>query len=295
MKRAQRILGRFIKTLREAKGLTLEKFASKAGISYQYLSGVENGSKNFTVVKLEQLASALDLDVQDLVELAYSQKPLLAPPEIDAKSLRRGVPMPPRFTLSALERSLNSTQRIIFEINERLQSVTGKPLQDYIQANNFSGVVSNILCDALHKHSPYKHNSGQRYPDLITVVNGRRYGLEVKTTCNVGKGGESHNGHPGWHLVTCYNFVSNSNILFVHAMLAKLNGHKQRNPDWKYLGSSVNPETGSQRTETYITNGFGTTKLRDGSAYLDPNYVNFSRWRPTWQKGAAPEWSIFRS
>ncbi|MGA2866213.1 MAG: hypothetical protein ABSF95_17205 [Verrucomicrobiota bacterium] len=60
-------------------------------------------------------------------------------------------------------------------------------------------------------------------------------------------------------------------------MLAVLNGHTQPQPDWTY--SKVNAITGSRRTETYNTNLVGTTKLRDGSVYLDPTVINFKRWR----------------
>ncbi len=62
----------------------------------------------------------------------------------------------------------------------------------------------------------------------------------------------------------------------------------------KLLGSRVNEITGSQRTETYITNLAGTTKLRDGSVYLDPAQVDWSRWRQDRRTRAVPPWSIFR-
>ena len=52
-------------------------------------------------------------------------------------------------------------------INSNLVASGAKPLPEYIQGNNFSGLVSNVLCDALDEHSPYKHNSHQAYPDLI--------------------------------------------------------------------------------------------------------------------------------
>lgn len=76
-----------------------------------------------------------------------------------------------------------------------------------IQGNNFSGLVSNMLCDALNDHSPYKHNSHQAYPDLINAsakVDGKLAGLEIKSTIQIGKGGESHNGDSGWHLIACF-------------------------------------------------------------------------------------------
>ena len=77
-------------------------------------------------------------------------------------------------------------------------------------------------------------------------------------------------------------------------MMAVLNGHNQEKPDWTYVGSKVNPTTGSRRTETYNTTLIGTTKLRDGSVYLDPAVVEFRRWRQK-RRGAMPTYSIFAS
>jgi hypothetical protein len=77
-------------------------------------------------------------------------------------------------------------------------------------------------------------------------------------------------------------------------MFADLNGHQTAEPDWEYVKSTVNVETGSQRTETYITNLFGKTKLRDGSVYLDSTKVNYRRWRQARRNNdVAPYWSIF--
>lgn len=155
--------------------------------------------------------------------------------------------------------------------------------------------MSNLLCDSLTSTTGFSHNSHQAYPDLIARVPGKRgeTGLEVKSTINVGKGGESHNGHSGLHMVACFRVnPENGNILFIHVMMAELCGHNKPSPDWKYLGSRENPETGSRRTETYTTNLQGTTKLRDGSVYLDPNHVDFSRWRQPERK-KIPSYSIY--
>src|ERR1035441_6011338 len=150
---------------------------------------------------------------------------------------------------------MNEAQRIVSLINANLVASGGKPLPEYVQGNNFSGLVSNILCDAIRQNSPFKHNSHQAYPDLINPKvdeAGKPAGLEVKSTIQVGKGGESHNGHSGWHLVACFAIDQKTgNIRFVHVMLAVLNGHAQPKPDWVYVGSKVNTDTGSRRTETY--------------------------------------------
>ena len=152
---------------------------------------------------------------------------------------------------------MNEAQRIVSLINPNLLASGGKPLPEYIQGNNFSGLVSNILCDAIHQNSPFKHNSHEAYPDLINpkaVEQGKPAGLEVKSTIQIGKGGESHNGHSGWHLVACFAIDQKTgNIRFVHVMLAVPNGHTHAEPDWVYVGSKVNADTGSRRDETYNT------------------------------------------
>ena len=191
---------------------------------------------------------------------------------------------------------MNEAQRIVSLINANLLASGGKPLPEYIQGNNFSGLVSNILCDAIHQNSPFKHNSHQAYPDLINpkaVEQGKSAGLEVKSTIQIGKGGESHNGHSGWHLVACFAIDQKTgNIRFVHVMLAVLNAHTHAEPDWVYVGSKVNADTGSRRTETYNTTLIGTTKFRDGSVYLDSTAINFKRWKQS-RRGPTPSFSIF--
>ena len=153
------------------------------------------------------------------------------------------------------------------------------------------------MTDAFDRLTPYKHNHDQRYPDLIHKnPRGQKIdGLEVKTTVQIGKGGESHNGHSGWHLIACFKVdAASGDVRFIHAMFANLLGHTQPESDWKYVGSTVNKVSGSQRSETYTTTGIGTTKLRDGSAFIDPLEVNYSRWKPQ-HRGRIPAFSIFHS
>jgi len=280
---AKPILGRFLRKLREQAGLTQERLARKTGITYQYLSGLENGRENFSIDVLDSLGMALNCPLPQLVSGAFAEETTAPIPTADKEYFRPQVPLPPGLKLSHLELAMNAAQRILAVINSNLLSTGAKPLYDYIQGNNFSGLVSNIFCDALNDNSPYKHNSHQAYPDLINpqaVEEGKPVGLEVKSTIQIGKGGESHNGHSGWHMVACYRIDRQTcHIKFIHVMLAVLNGHTHPQPDWTYVGSRVNAVTGSRRTETYNTNLVGTTKLRDGSAYLDPTVINFKRWR----------------
>lgn len=294
MKNAQQIIGSCIRVLREQRGWSLGQLAERSGISYQYLSGVETGKENFTVQVLERLSVALGLPVKNLVAAAYNDAAGVAAPMVQDRFFRSNVPLPEGLSIEHLRAALNQTQAMVHLMNRNMIEQVGAPLQGLIQGNNFSGLVSNIFSNCMDLCSPYRHNHDQRYPDLINkdAAEGRGVGLEVKLTVNVGKGGESHNGHHGWHVIACYNFTEGGDIAFVHVMFADLNGHQDVNPDWSYVGSKVNEETGSRRTETYVTNLKGTTKLRDGSVYLNTDVVNFRRWRQE-RVGAVPEWSIF--
>jgi len=289
-------IGRFVRQLREAKGMTLERLAADAKISYQFLSGLETGKENFSIEVLDSLAEALRCPLPQLVSAAYAPASAAPAPVANPKCFRPQVPLPPGMKVSHLEAAMNATQALVARINSNLVASGARPLPEYIQGNNFSGLVSNVFCDALHEHSPYKHNSHQAYPDLLNPgakSGAKPAGLEVKSTIQIGKGGESHNGHSGWHLIACFTVEEESGVVrFVHMMFAVLNGHTHPASDWKYVGSKVNAETGSRRTETYNTTAQGTTKLRDGSAYLDPSVVNFSRWLVK-RNGPRPGYSIF--
>lgn len=274
-------LGKAIRQLRESLRLSQEKLAEAAGITYQYLSSLENGKENFSIGVLESLAKSLGTAVPPLVAHAYSENQSL-PPLVDPQFFVKAAPLPPTLTTAHLEKALNETQIVIRMINSTLIQVSERPLSAYIQRNNFSGIVSNILCDSFSRFTPYKHNHDQRYPDLICKSPSGDIvaGLEVKSTIRPGKGGESHNGHSGWHVIACFSLdVDRGDITFLHIMFADLVGHGKPNADWAYVGSKVNAETGSQRTETYTTTPSGTAKLRHGTVYLDTSRINISRWR----------------
>ena len=146
-------------------------------------------------------------------------------------------------------------------------------LSTIIQANNFSGIVSNVFTKKLSDISKYHTYHDQKYPDLMHES--KQIGLEVKASNKPLKGGEGHNGHSGWHIVVCYHILENGDIEFIQVEIADLVGYECHNPDWKYQGSQRNSNN-SQRTETYITTNIGTAKLRDGTVYLNPDHVTIT-------------------
>ena len=64
----RKLVGRNVKRFRLAKGLTQEAFAERSGFSQQYISGLEQGKRNPTVVSLWELAQALGVKPIDLLQ-----------------------------------------------------------------------------------------------------------------------------------------------------------------------------------------------------------------------------------
>lgn len=62
----QERFGLAVKTAREEQGLTQEDLAHKAGLHRTYLSDVERGGRNPSLVSIEKLALALGLSLADL-------------------------------------------------------------------------------------------------------------------------------------------------------------------------------------------------------------------------------------
>ena len=60
-------IGLNVQALRRAKGLTQEELGDRATIHQTYLSGIEQGRRNPSVVVLQRLAKGLGADIEDLV------------------------------------------------------------------------------------------------------------------------------------------------------------------------------------------------------------------------------------
>lgn len=62
------LVGRNFARLRHEKGLTQEQVAELSGLSQQYLSDLERGRRNPTIITLYELAQALGVSHVALVE-----------------------------------------------------------------------------------------------------------------------------------------------------------------------------------------------------------------------------------
>lgn len=70
----RKLVGGNVRRARAHKGLTQEEFAEKSGFSQQYISDLERGLRNPTVVTLFELAQALEIKPIELLRPSRSTK-----------------------------------------------------------------------------------------------------------------------------------------------------------------------------------------------------------------------------
>jgi transcriptional regulator with XRE-family HTH domain len=63
----RKLVGSNVSRIRNQKGLTQEQLADLSGFSQQYISGLESGRRNPTVVTMYELAKALGVSHLDLL------------------------------------------------------------------------------------------------------------------------------------------------------------------------------------------------------------------------------------
>lgn len=58
-------VGKRIRELRNAKGLSQEKFSFECELDRTYIASIEQGKRNVSIVNIEKIAKALDLSVTE--------------------------------------------------------------------------------------------------------------------------------------------------------------------------------------------------------------------------------------
>jgi transcriptional regulator with XRE-family HTH domain len=71
----RRLVGGNTARIRKEQGLTQEALAEKSGLSQQYISGLESGHRNPTIVTLFELANALGVSHVELVQPLRTKLP----------------------------------------------------------------------------------------------------------------------------------------------------------------------------------------------------------------------------
>ena len=63
----RKLVGQNVRRIRQAKGLTQEQFSDSSGFSQQYISSLESGRRNPTVITLYELSQALGVSHLELL------------------------------------------------------------------------------------------------------------------------------------------------------------------------------------------------------------------------------------
>ena len=69
MKSKDKILisfGKRVRKFRKAKGLSQEQLAFKANLHRTYIGMIERAEKNITLINIEKIANALEVDIKEL-------------------------------------------------------------------------------------------------------------------------------------------------------------------------------------------------------------------------------------
>jgi len=67
-KTVQQKLGERVRQIRKNRGLSQEDLAERCNLDRTYLSGVERGLRNVSIVNIEKIAVALGIDISELTE-----------------------------------------------------------------------------------------------------------------------------------------------------------------------------------------------------------------------------------
>lgn len=259
---------------------------------YDELGVTRTSDSVATLDAVQTLADESGLGLPAILKKLHAKAAARIAPVPTRSECYRTVPLPPGLTTKELQAALDYTQQLMSMLNEEIREQTGVPLSNLIQANNFSGIVSNLLAVAMEHHTLFVRNSDQKHPDLKHRTTG--LGIEIKAANKGGKGGEGHNGLAGWHMIACYRLDLDVGLIrFMHVEFAELVSYQdEKDGDWTYFGSKRSTR-GTQRTETYSTTARGTWKLRHGSVYLDaelwPEFKNLTRHAK--EGGPIPSWS----
>lgn len=79
----QKLLGRRIRSLRQTRGLTQQQLGERADLNYKYLGAVERGEENPSLLVLERIAAALEVELPDLFRFTHE--------ETNPKALRKAL------------------------------------------------------------------------------------------------------------------------------------------------------------------------------------------------------------
>jgi len=182
------------------------------------------------------------------------------------------IKLPYNLKIEEVKQAMLDTYDFLDRINSTLLKHGYDPLEEYMESNAFSGLISSILIKNIEKNTTclVKNRYVGGHPDLIPKdkypeegVLQAEEGIEVKASKQPG-GWQGHNPEAGWFMVFRFIHEKGQPIRFVQVLIAKL-----EKSDWSFSGR----REGSRRTITASITGSGLHKLRSNPIYQDPAYV----------------------
>ncbi|GAB4200053.1 MAG: hypothetical protein OHK0022_20780 [Roseiflexaceae bacterium] len=252
-------LGMLIVSLRNSHHMAQGDLAEATGVERSLIEAIEQGATSPTIDTLDNIARALGQTLGSLIIQAEDMIIGKVIPRIEPSYINYSVPLPRGLTHNQLELALNRSMAILNQIGIN-------PDEGDIQANIYSGAVSNIVTKCIAEVSEFVQNVSTRHPDLYNPSLDRNHpdwGLEMKASKQPNKGGESHNPGHGWFMVVIYKVI-NQQTHIIQVEIAQL-----RDTDWLIHDR----KEGSNRTRTSITNASATQRLRENSVYLNINHI----------------------
>ena len=256
-------LGQLIYQLRKERKISQEDLAGEAGIDRTRMGEIERGEANPTIGTLNKVAKALGQTLGSLIveaEEFSSNTTKKLVPVINPAYIDDSVPLPQGLTHQQLEQALNRALAILNQIGLN-------PKDGDIQWNIYSGAVSNIVTKAIAETSDFVQNKDTAHPDLFNTqlpANSDDWGLEMKATNQIAKGGESHNPGRGWYMIVVYDIMDNQ------PHIVQVETTYLRKEEWTIHERAEE----SNRTRTAVTIASATQRLRENSVYLDPRYAS---------------------
>jgi transcriptional regulator with XRE-family HTH domain len=68
MKNIKGRVGQRVRQLRKAKGWSQEQFAFECGLDQTYISGIENGRRNVSIVNVEKMCKAFGVSLKEFFD-----------------------------------------------------------------------------------------------------------------------------------------------------------------------------------------------------------------------------------
>lgn len=175
---------------------------------------------------------------------------------------------------AVLQIAMEDIYEMLYNVNDALIGRGLLRLEESIRGAIYSGMLSDLLTEAVAKHSTGLTKNGfhNGHPDLIPVgryahdsMQSADEGVEVKTT--KGRGAvDMHGARPGWYCIFRYEadydtqpVVNRAPTRFTEILLAQLD-----------VGDFRHNARGALGTRTASPHRQGIAKLRAGWVYRDP-------------------------